>query len=124
MKFSAIVTVLLIGIMCQGCVIVRYRTPEVRGSVVDAATKKPIVAVRVQNRKDSHIFCETSADGSFDLPAGHYWGLYWLVPGDFFVVAHLTFKASGYQNVTNDYLETYDVAPIVLNQPIELKRWP
>ena len=127
MRYSAIVTVLFVGIFCQGCVVFRYPTPEVRGSVIDAATKKPIAGVRVQDRKHSHIFCETSADGTFDLPAGHYWGPCLLMPGDYLVIAPLAFKAFGYQTVTNDYLggfAGYDGTPVVLNQPIELKRWP
>lgn len=122
MKLSAIFWVLVVGIFCQGCLVFHYPTPEVRGSVVDATTKKPIAGVRVQDRKHSHIFCETSADGTFDLPAGHFWGPCFLTPGDYLIIAPLTFKASGYQTVTNDYLGGHDGEPVVLEHPIELER--
>src|SRR4051812_9730111 len=81
MRFVAILSVGVIGVFCQGCVVFHYPTPEVRGSVVDAASQKPIANVRVQDWKHTHIFCKTAADGTFDLPAGHYWGPCFLIPG-------------------------------------------
>jgi hypothetical protein len=121
MRFPTIISVLVVAIICQGCVVYHYPTPEVRGSVVDAATKKPIAGVRVQDWKHSHISCETSADGTFELPAGRYWGPCFLMPGDYLIVAHLTFSASSYQTVTNDYLGGHGGKPVVLEHPIELK---
>ena len=122
MRFSGIIVILVVGIFCQGCVVFHYPTPEVRGSVVDAVTQKPIAGVRVQDWKHRHISCETSADGTFDLPAGRYWGPCFLMLGDYLIVAHLTFSASGYQTATNSYLGGHDGKPAVLNHPIELKR--
>ena len=122
MRFSAIFAFLLAGIFCQGCFVFHYPTPEVRGSVIDAATRQPIAAVRVQDRKHSHIFCKTSTDGTFDLPAGHFWGPCFLMPGDYLIVAPLTFKAPGYQTVTNNYIGGYDGKPVILEHPIELER--
>jgi len=122
MGFLARFTVLLVGIFCQGCVVFHYPTPEVCGSVIDAATKQPIAGVRVQDRKHGHIFCETSADGTFDLPAGYFWGPCFLMPGDYLIVAPVTFTTSGYQTVTNDYLGSHDGGPVILKQAIELSR--
>jgi hypothetical protein len=122
MRFIALFTVLLTGIFCQGCVMFHYPTPEVRGSVIDVATKQPVAGVLIQDRKHSHIYCQTSADGTFDLPAGRYWGPCFLIPGDYLIIAPLTFRASGYQTVTNDYLGSRDGKPVILEHPIELKR--
>jgi len=90
--------------------------------VIDAVTQKPIVGVRVQDRKHDRIYCETLADGIFDLPAGHYWGPCFLMPGDYLIVAPLTFNGSGYGAVTNDYLGGHDGKAVVLERAIELRK--
>jgi|GEM_PF-4294850 hypothetical protein len=111
----------LIGVLGQGCVVFPYPTPEVKGAVVDAATKKPIAGARVEARKHKRISCVTASDGSFDLAANHIWGPCFLMPGDYFLRAPLSFKAPGYHTVTNDFYGGRD-GRVVLTQPIELQR--
>jgi len=132
MRFLTIFLLLIIGLFCQGCVIFPYPTPEVKGVVIDAATQKPIPGVRVAAiRKPKYIKCDTLSDGSFDLQANQIWGPCFLMPGDFLDDVTVSFKAKGYQAVTNGYLGMpvldeklggYVVQPVVLEQAIELQR--
>jgi hypothetical protein len=131
MRFSAIFLLPMAGLFCQGCVIFPYPTPEVKGVVIDAATKKPIPGVRVAAiRKPKYIKCDTLADGSFDLHANHIWGPCFLMPGDYLDDATVSFSATGYQAATNGYLGMpvqdefggYVVPPVVLVRPIELQK--
>src|SRR5665647_2237428 len=102
MKLLTILLVVpMIGVLCQGCVAFPYPTPEVRGLVIDATTKQPIAGARVEIRRHTHIFCETAADGSFDLHAAHTWEPCFLIPGDYLIFARLSFKAPGYYTATN-----------------------
>src|SRR5580693_4552873 len=107
MKFPATSMFLAIGILCQGCVVFPYPTPEVKGFVVDATTKEPIGSARVEIRKHPHISGETAADGSFDLPRSHVWGFCFLMPGDYLVLANLACTATNYQTFTNTYLAEF-----------------
>jgi hypothetical protein len=124
MKFSAILSVLAVGILCQGCVVFPYPTPEVRGSVVDAVTKKPVSDVRITVRNHSSIRCQSAADGSFDLPAGRFWGVCFLMPGDYLDMADVCFKADDYRGVTNLYCAGMGSGgrPVVLERPVELQK--
>src|SRR5690242_286834 len=126
MRFSAIFSVLAAGIFCQGCVVFPYPTPEVRGSVIDATTKKPIADARIAVHNHFGIYCKSAADGSFDLPAGNAWRPCPLIPGDIFVSsADVSFKADGYQTVIRHYATGFsgtNTAPVVLEQPVGLQK--
>ena len=132
MRFLTICLFPIVGFFCQGCVVFPYPTPEVKGTVIDAATKKPITGVRVAAiRKGKYIRCDTLSDGSFDLHAGHIWGPCFLIPGDYSTCADISFSATGYETVTNSYhgmlvkddkLGGYVVRPVVLEHQIELQR--
>lgn len=126
MRFLAISFALAVGILCQGCVAFPYPTPAVRGSVIDATTKKPIAYARIEVHNHSSIHCTSATNGSFDLPAGSAWRPCPLMPGDIFVSwADVSFKADGYQNVTRRYATGFagtNTAPIVLEQPVGLQK--
>ena len=129
MRFPIIFLFPIVGLFCQGCVVFPYPTPEVTGTVIDATTKQPITGVRVAEiRKPKYIHCDTSSDGSFELRANHVWGPCFLIPGDFLVRAEVSFRAVGYQAVTNRYLGMLGRGdkpggyPVELAHPIELKR--
>jgi hypothetical protein len=125
MRFLVIPLALAVGVLCQGCVAFRYPTPTVRGSVVDAATKKPIADVKIEVHNHSSIHCRSAADGSFDLPSGSAWRACFLIPGDYLIWADVCFKADGYQTVTkycSAGMGRRDVRPVVLEQPVELKK--
>ena len=125
MRFLAISFALAVGILCQGCVAFPYPTPAVRGSVVDATTKKPIADARIEVHNHSSIHCTSATDGSFDLPWGSAWRPCFLMPGDYLILADVCFKADGYQTVTKRCcagMGRRDVQPVVLEQPIELQK--
>ena len=122
MKFPAILSLLTVGILCQGCFVFPYPTPEIKGSVVDGINKEPIANARIEVRKHPRISCETAADGSFDLPKDHIWGFCFLMPGDFLVFANLACTATNYQTFTNTYIQGWEAKSIVLQHPIELRK--
>jgi hypothetical protein len=125
MRFTPILSMLGAAILLQGCLAFPYPTPAVSGSVIDAASKKPIGNAQIQVRRHSGIHCTSTADGRFDLPAGSVWGPCFLMPGDYLVMADVCFRADGYQSVTNHYSAGMDrpgLSPIVLQEPIELQR--
>lgn len=132
MKFPTIIFVSVAGVLCQGCIVFPYPTPEVKGVVIDASTRQPIANVRIQVRHHIHIHCRSAADGSFDLPAGNAWDPCFLLPGDIFAAcADVSFKTDGYQTVIKSYASPMSVPlrphsdpflPVVLDQPIELQK--
>jgi hypothetical protein len=132
MRFFVIVLFPIVGLFCQGCVVFPYPTPEVKGVVIDAITKQPIAGVRVAEiRKAKYIHCDTASDGSFNLHANHIWGPCFLIPGDYLVYAEVSFRAAGYQAVTNRYswMPAQDdkpggcvARPVVLEPVFELQK--
>ena len=125
MRFLAISFALAVGILCQGCVAFPYPTPAVRGSVIDATTKKPIADARIEVHNHSSIHCTSATDGRFDLPAGSAWRPCFLMPGDYLIWADVSFSAAGYQTVTKYCCAdpgNYDHASDILEQPVELQK--
>lgn len=121
MRFSLIPFVLVLGVLCQGCVVFPYSTPEVKGSVIDANTRQPIAAAKIVVHNHINIHCTSAADGSFDLRTGDAWRPCFLMPGDAFVIwADVSFKAQGYQTVTKRY-SALAHGSVVLERPIELQ---
>ena len=120
MELWRIILISTFIVLSQGCLVFPYPSPEVKGSVVDASTKKPIEGAKIKSVKRPDIFCKTLSDGSFDLPAHSHWGFCFLMPGDYLVISSLSVSVTNYQNFTNSYLGTHDGKPVVLERPIEL----
>ena len=116
--FSA---VLLAGLLCQGCVIYQLPMPEVKGSVVDGVTKKPIAGARIENRYPKKTYSITTSDGCYDLPAYRF-RVFSLIPGCYFPRADFSIEASGYQTYTNKFMLGGDGLNAVQLKPIELQR--
>ena len=71
MKTKATSTALLltaVSLACSGCIGTTLSSPEVRGRVVDATTKKPIPAATVQVAERTNTKVHTDANGGFRVP--------------------------------------------------------
>jgi hypothetical protein len=124
MKISPIALLLPLIFLCQGCLIFPYPTPEVKGTIVDAETQKPLVNARVELHNHKYTYCETTADGSFDMPRSSVWLPCLGMPGDIFIAAGtFDFKAPGYETVSRkltSLLRTNSVTQ--LEKPVELRK--
>ena len=70
---------ILVLCLLAGCLPVPHtsqRSPEFRGTVVDARTKKPVQGAKIVLSEDPRISCTSDATGAFRLKAtrNHHWG--------------------------------------------------
>jgi hypothetical protein len=63
-----------VATLLSGCVLPIPSTLHVRGSVLDAKTKRPVVGARVTIQDHPKATGMTASDGSFDIPAETHWG--------------------------------------------------
>jgi hypothetical protein len=94
--------------VCTGCIPIRVpESPQVYGSVFDAANRKPIAGASLYYQEYPKKIIHTSADGRFEFPPVHGWSyIPLLLPVDMFANSHLFVQATGYEPEVLDYKHT------------------
>jgi hypothetical protein len=82
MRFLRCAPSLLILLSLSGCIeITTYVSPSASGTVVDAATKKPIQGATISVDDHPGLFTQTNSDGQFSLaPTTRTTHIFWLAP--------------------------------------------
>jgi len=119
----------LLFLATTGCAQHHWMSPEITGTVIDAATKKPIGAVevvRIPNNGETVRVDTTTADGTFHVDASG--GVVFSLPiGDPGYIGYFLFKKEGYVEAQLDYgVITGEVVnkkpPHISNALVELKK--